>query len=285
MRAFTASVKAVPLIGSESDPHESVCVAVPAQRRPYYSGMTRRVAVVPHTHWDREWYQPFQTFRLQLVDLLDDLLPLLEQRPRLRPLHARRADGGGRRLPRGATRGGAACCGGSPRAAGSSMGPWYILMDEFLVSGETMVRDLQLGFERAAAFGGAMPVGYLPDMFGHIAQMPQLLRQFGLRARGRVAGRARLPSIAPVSGGAAPDGSTVRAEYLLEGYGNGAAIPDDAKALVARVTRFDTTSWAMPARRCAAALDERHRPPGAAALARPGRRGGQRDRRTTTTSS
>ena len=35
----------------------------------------RRVAIVPHTHWDREWYEPFQTFRLKLVDLLDGLLP------------------------------------------------------------------------------------------------------------------------------------------------------------------------------------------------------------------
>ena len=35
----------------------------------------RRVAVVPHTHWDREWYEPFQTFRLHLVDALDTLLP------------------------------------------------------------------------------------------------------------------------------------------------------------------------------------------------------------------
>ena len=59
------------------------------------------------------------------------------------------------------------------------MGPWYILMDEFLVSGETIVRNLQLGLDRAAASAGAMQVGYLPDMFGHIAQMPQLLRQFG----------------------------------------------------------------------------------------------------------
>ena len=47
-----------------------------------YSGlMARTVAVVPHTHWDREWYQPFQTFRLRLVDLLDDLLPRLEADP------------------------------------------------------------------------------------------------------------------------------------------------------------------------------------------------------------
>src|SRR5256885_23039 len=53
-----------------------------------------------------------------------------------------------------------------------SMGPWYVLMDEFLVSGETIVRNLQRGLARAAELGGAMEVGYLPDMFGHIAQMP-----------------------------------------------------------------------------------------------------------------
>ena len=43
--------------------------------------MTRTVAVVPHTHWDREWYSPFQTFRLRLVDLLDEFLPRLEADP------------------------------------------------------------------------------------------------------------------------------------------------------------------------------------------------------------
>src|SRR4249920_1706933 len=39
------------------------------------------VAIVPHTHWDREWYEPFQTFRLRLVKLLDALLPMLESDP------------------------------------------------------------------------------------------------------------------------------------------------------------------------------------------------------------
>ena len=43
--------------------------------------MHRRVAIVPHTHWDREWYDPFQAFRLTLVDTLDALLPLLESDP------------------------------------------------------------------------------------------------------------------------------------------------------------------------------------------------------------
>src|SRR5580700_2185595 len=138
----------------------------------------RRVDVVPHTHWDREWYAPFQTFRLRLVDLVDGLLDLMESDPsyahflldgqmaaaeaypEIRPEHAER-------LRRLAAAGRVECV------------PWYILMDEFLVSGETIVRDLQMGILRGAAFGGAMEVGYLPDMFGHIAQMPQILRLAG----------------------------------------------------------------------------------------------------------
>ncbi len=112
-------------------------------------------------------------------------------------------------------------------------------MDEFLVSGETTVRNLQLGLDRAAAFGGAMDVGYLPDMFGHVAQMPQVLRQFGFEHA--VVWRG-VPSKVDRSAfwWSAPDGSTVRAEYLTQGYGNGARLPDDAKALVASVGDFES---------------------------------------------
>ena len=192
----------------------------------------RRIAIVPHTHWDREWYKSYQDFRLALVELIDTLIPLLERdasypyfmldgqmavvddylevRPeaeeRLRALAA---------------------------AGRLSMGPWYILMDEFLASGETIVRNLQMGIERGAAFGGVMELGYLPDMFGHIAQMPQILRLAGFRDA--VVWRG-VPSQVTKNAFVweAPDGSSVRAEYLPVGYGNGAALPDDAKALVRR---------------------------------------------------
>ncbi len=193
----------------------------------------RRVAIVPHTHWDREWYQSFQEFRLSLVDLLDVLLPLLgsgdgypyfmldgqmavvddylEVRPEQED-HLRALATAGR----------------------ISMGPWYILMDEFLATGETIVRNLQMGLARAAAFGGAMPVGYLPDMFGHIAQMPQILRQAGFADA--VVWRG-VPSVVTKNGfwWESPDGSIVRAEYLPTGYSNGATLPDEAKGLVQRV--------------------------------------------------
>src|SRR5882762_2942239 len=185
--------------------------------------MVRQVAIVPHTHWDREWYRPFQTFRLRLVDVLDGLLPrladgsagdhfmldgqmaavddYLEVRPE--------AEGAIRRLV------------ADGRLA---IGPWYVLMDEFCVSGETMIRDLQMGMEKADTLGGHMHVGYLPDMFGHVAQMPQLLRLAGFEHT--VVWRG-VPSTIDRTAfwWRSPDGSQVRAEYLPVGYGNGAAIP------------------------------------------------------------
>jgi hypothetical protein len=196
----------------------------------------REVHVVPHTHWDREWYAPFPVFRLKLVDLVDELVPRLESgeagshflldgqmaavddylelrpdmAPRLRALVV---------------------------AGRLAVGPWYVLPDEFLVSGETIVRNLQLGLQRGAEFGGAMEVGYLPDMFGHVAQMPQLLRRAGFGHavvwRGVPAGVERSAFT-----WAAPDGSSVRAEYLPEGYGNGAYLPEDPGDLVKAVDAF-----------------------------------------------
>lgn len=198
--------------------------------------MARIVAVVPHTHWDREWYAPFQTFRLKLVDLLDDLLPRLEADPALTHVML---DGQMAVVDDYlAVRPEAAATIRALATAGRlGVGPWYVLMDEFLVSGETMVRDLQMGMARAADFGGSMEVGYLPDMFGHVAQMPQLLAQVGFAHA--VVWRG-VPAAIHRSGfrWEAPDGSSVRAEFLVEGYGNGATLPDDAVELIEAVRRF-----------------------------------------------
>ncbi len=106
-----------------------------------------------------------------------------------------------------------------------AIGPWQVLMDEFLVSGETIVRNLEYGQQRASEFGGAMPVGYLPDMFGHVAQMPQILRQAGIETA--VVWRGVPAAIDSHSfEWESPDGSSVRAEYLPYGYGNGAYLLD-----------------------------------------------------------
>ncbi|MGZ6494489.1 MAG: glycoside hydrolase family 38 N-terminal domain-containing protein, partial [Actinomycetota bacterium] len=36
------------------------------------------IHVVPHTHWDREWYEPFESYRFRLVGMVDQLLEVLE---------------------------------------------------------------------------------------------------------------------------------------------------------------------------------------------------------------
>ena len=199
--------------------------------------MTRRVTIVPHTHWDREWYRPFQSFRAELVELLDELLPRLDADPSAGHfmLDGQMAviDDYLEIRPEAET------LLRSLAAAGRlGVGPWYILMDEFLVSGETIVRNLERGLERAASFGGAMRVGYLPDMFGHIAQMPQILSQFGFDDAVVWRGVPAAVDSSPFWW-QAPDGSAVKAEYLPRGYGNGARLPEDAKDLIERIREFD----------------------------------------------
>jgi mannosylglycerate hydrolase len=106
-----------------------------------------------------------------------------------------------------------------------AIGPWYVLMDEFLVSGEAILRNLEYGQRRGDELGGAMPVGYLPDMFGHVAQMPQILKRAGIDQA--VVWRG-VPAAIDTHAfeWAAPDGSSVRAEYLPHGYSNGAYLLD-----------------------------------------------------------
>jgi len=195
------------------------------------------VAIVPHTHWDREWYLPFQAFRVRLVRLLDQLLDLLERDE----TYARFLLDGQTAViddylevrPEAADRISRLTASGRLQ-----VGPWMVLMDEFMVSGETMVRDLQLGITRAQELGGLMEVGYLPDMFGHVAQMPQLLRLAGFSDA--VLWRGVPGAIAQTAfWWEAPDGSQVRAEYLYGSYSNGRDLPADAAGLVARAHGYE----------------------------------------------
>jgi mannosylglycerate hydrolase len=196
----------------------------------------RMIVVVPHTHWDREWYLPFQRFRLRLVSLLDDVLDRMERDPRQRftldgqmaavddylEIRPERRDLVARLVREGRL----------------AVGPWQILHDEFLCSGENIVRNLELGMRRAQELGAAMKVGYLPDQFGHCAQTPQILRLAGIEHacvwRG-VPREVRTHAFSWV----APDGTAIRTEYLPEGgYGNAAGLFEDAGLLPERVAEF-----------------------------------------------
>lgn len=191
-------------------------VAPPAQKVPL--PMRNSAVFVPHFHWDREWYEPFQVFRHRLIAALDAVLETAEANPDFRFT----ADGQMAAIedylemrPENRDRVVALVAGG--RVA---IGPWLILLDEFLCSGETIVRNLQMGWAAAADLGGSMPIGYLPDMFGHVAQMPQILARAGIEHAALWRG---VPG--SVDGHAfrwrAPDGSEVRTEFLFDGYDNG----------------------------------------------------------------
>ncbi|NJD03735.1 MAG: hypothetical protein FIA99_14325 [Ruminiclostridium sp.] len=179
-----------------------------------------KIHMISHTHWDREWYSSFEVYRARLLELIDSLLCILENEPdyesfqldgqtsmiedylELRPEKREslvRYITEGRLLP----------------------GPWYTQPDEFLASGESLIRNLMLGIKIGREFGRFMPIGYLPDSFGHISQMPQILKGFGIEWA--FAGRGvKLESCSLKTRSfdwQSPDGSRVLT--LSVGYGNG----------------------------------------------------------------
>jgi alpha-mannosidase len=135
------------------------------------------VTLVPHTHWDREWYEPFDVFVERLVPMMDTLLDLAAGGFPHFHLDGQTAmiDDYLERRPERAVE-----LAEHVREGRLSAGPWVTQMDEFLVSGESHVQNLRMGLERARALGAEPMVGYLPDQFGHIGQMPRILRDQGL---------------------------------------------------------------------------------------------------------
>lgn len=204
--------------------------------------MSSEIVVVPHTHWDREWYEPHDVFRLRLVHMLDRLIGILEAEPSYRfTLDGQAAAIEDYLEMRPDMRDRVVALVESGQL---SIGPFLILLDEFGCDGETIVRNLELGRAASARLGRTMPVGYLPDMFGHAAQMPQILAGFGIRHsalwRG-VPGDVQEHAFSWV----APNGDAVRCEYLFDGYGNGLdmfALPGQLPALAPDYAAR-TASW------------------------------------------
>ncbi len=192
------------------------------------------LVLIHHTHWDREWYYTFDKFRYRLAKCLDRVLDLLKD-PRHGPFML---DGQVAPLddylelrPERAA---------EVREAVSRnrllIGPWYVQPDEFLVHEESLVRNLMYGRMRAKEYGGVFSVGYLPDTFGHTAQLPQILRGFGIdtfvfhRGMGEEFERVGTPF-----SWSAPDGSEVIALFLYGGYCNLAWLPPDPDAAAGMV--------------------------------------------------
>lgn len=183
------------------------------------------IHIVSHTHWDREWYLTFQQFRLRLVHLVDNLLAILANDPEYKHFML---DGQTivledylqMRMNRMAE------LADHIRSNRVMIGPWYILPDEFLVSPEATIRNLLIGKKICEMFGQRMMVGYTPDPFGHISQLPQILQGFHIDTaclwRGVPVGSPTL------LWWQAPDGSRVLLAHLYTSYGNGAHLPAES---------------------------------------------------------
>lgn len=133
------------------------------------------------THWDREWYEPFQEFRMWLVELIDELIDLMEKDTGYACFHL---DGQAVVLqdyleirPERRDR-----LVNLLKAGRLVAGPWYDLPDEWLISGESFVRNIMMGMRVCRGFGfEPMKFAYTPDQFGHIAALPMIMTGFGLK--------------------------------------------------------------------------------------------------------
>jgi alpha-mannosidase len=184
----------------------------------------KRVHVVSHTHWDREWYLTFQEFRVNLTHVVKQVLDALENDPDFDHFlldgqaivledHLQVCPEDEERIKRHVASG------------ALQIGPWYMLPDEFLVSGESLVRNLLVGSAICARFGGAQSVGYMADSFGHPAQIPQILAEGGLDSFVYTRGNgSELEEVGHEYLWQAPDGSRVTAIQQCGGYCAGAGL-------------------------------------------------------------
>ncbi len=193
--------------------------------------------VIPHTHWDREWYHTAAHFRQRLVPLIDELLDepppagesflldgqaiVLEDYLAVRPERA-------------------AALGTLLRDARLEAGPWYVLPDELIPSAEALVRNLLTGRDLVRRLGGEPPpVLYCPDSFGHPAILPELASGFGcdMVVVWRGYGGARWPRGDTVRW-RGPSGAEVTLYHLPpDGYEFGSSLPTEMTAAAERWAR------------------------------------------------
>lgn len=195
------------------------------------------VHVVPHTHWDREWYRPLGRFRQRLVRLLDELLDdepsgpnepaqflldgqavVLEDYLAVRPERAADLS---------------SALGTRPLEAG----PWYVLADELIPGAEALVRNLLAGRQTTRRLGATAPaVLYCPDSFGHPAALPTLAAGFGFPVAivWRGYGGSRWPAGDAAWWTAADDSRVLLYHLPRAGYELGSNLPPDSAAMERR---------------------------------------------------
>ena len=217
----------------------------------------KNVHIIPHSHWDREWYMPFEYHRAYLVKLMDNCMELFEKDEDFKGFHL---DGHTVLVedyleikPQNAEK-----IAEYVKQGKFAVGPWYILQDEFLTSSEANVRNLLVGMDIAKKLGKVTKVGYFPDSFGNAGQMPQILKQAGMEAIvfGRGVKTIGVNNLVLEDQSYAssysemywqsPDGSSLPAVMFANWYNNGMEIPVDGNKeywddVLEKVERYAST--------------------------------------------
>ena len=205
--------------------------------------MKKTAHIISHSHWDREWYLPFEKHRYYFIKLMNEMIAQFKKEGNnFRAFHL---DGQtvlledyfavhpeNREIVKQLI-----------EEKKLHIGPWYVLQDAFLTSSEANVRNLQIGLHDTQSYGHVSKIGYFPDTFGIYGQAPQLLKQAGIDTA--AFGRGVKPTgfnntvsdvpdyESPYSEmiWSAPDGSTVLGILFANWYSNGNEIPvDDVEA-------------------------------------------------------
>ncbi|HET7111438.1 MAG TPA: glycoside hydrolase family 38 C-terminal domain-containing protein [Gemmatimonadales bacterium] len=185
--------------------------------------------LIPHTHWDREWYGTRAAFLSRLLPMLDGARGTLRATPGLPFL----LDGQTVVVEDYLTmRPEAHQEIASLVAAGQlQTGPSRVLVDELVPSAESLVRNLLQGRRDLRSLGGKCRTLYSPDAFGHPSALPMLAHQFGLSGIVLWRGRAGQRDFFHWR---APDGSALPVYHLPSaGYEVGEALPSDPARLAA----------------------------------------------------
>jgi len=196
----------------------------------------KKIHVVAHSHWDREWYFTTSRSKIYLMKDMQDVLTTLEEQPEFKyyllDAQASLIDDYLKWRPQDETR---------IRVLVQSgrllIGPWYTQTDQLLISAESITRNLYYGIYRCRDFGQAMMVGYVPDSFGQSAQMPQIYQEFGIEDTLFWRGVSKEMSEKTEFIWEGSDGARVNAYQIPFGYYIGGNIPENDVELKAFLSR------------------------------------------------
>ncbi len=182
---------------------------------------TYHIHLLSNSHWDREWYMSHEKYLARLVPLMDRLMRIMEQQPRyifvMDGQYAMLEDYLAVRPEVTDT------VSSLIKEGRLKVGPWYTQPLETLISGEAMVRNLQLGIHETEKLGPAMRVSYEIDEFGHASQTPQILSGFDIHSA--IAWRGLPKGSRSAVKWVSPDGSSIILCYSNDGYGEATALP------------------------------------------------------------